>query len=105
MNIRHGEVFLRKIEKIPDNAKLVFEGSEYIAGHSESGHHHVITADVIKCYEVDGKTFLDIPKVGKLTHQKSGEYTHGTQTIQGVYERIIKRKFNPYTKLMEKVRD
>lgn len=103
---RHGEVCL--IERtLPKGAKALETKKSIIVGHSESGHHHVLTATKpITVYELDGKTYLDVPVEAKLNHQKTGEETHGTQTIsKGIYERIIKRSYSYGQKIMRRVQD
>ena len=103
---RHGEVVLVQ-STIPKNAKLIYEGTEYIVGHSESGHHHVLeaTEPVIRVYELDNKIYLDIQKPTNLVHKKVGEI-HKTQTVKkGTYQRIIKREFDYFTGLIQQVRD
>lgn len=103
---RHGEVIL--IEKtLPKNAKLIEQTRSYIVGHSESGHHHVLTAtSPFKVYELNGQTYLELTSEAKLTHKKSGQETHGTQVIQPtVYERIIKKSYSYGEKIMRRVQD
>lgn len=105
---RHGEVVIKEVNTIPKEAKLVESGKSVIVGHSESGHHHVLTLPKleIRMFEHEGKTYLDVPLEAKLTHQKTGFETHGTQTIpRGTYERIIKRSFSYAEKMMKKVID
>lgn len=107
MNLyRHGEVLL-KPSKLPKGVKQITETKSYIAGHSESGHHHVLTAtNPFRVFEYEGKTYLDIPLEAKLTHQKSGTETHGIQKIEpGIYERIIKRSYSYAEKVMRRVQD
>lgn len=112
---RHGEVLL-KPAILPQEAQLIQSGNDLIIGHSESGHHHVLTLEknvlektanaVIKIFEFEGKTYLDIPLEAQLKHQKVGTETHGTQTIQpGIYERIIKRSYSYAEKIMKRVID
>ena len=107
MNIhRHGEVVLKPINSIPKEARLLETSKSVIVGHSESGHHHVLTATApLRVFEFEGRTYLDVPLESKLTHQKVGE-AHDTQVIApGVYERVIKRAYNYAEKLMKTVRD
>jgi len=107
MNLhRHGEVILKPTE-LPKGVKQIKKTKSYIAGHSESGHHHVLTAESpFKVYELDGKTYLDIPAKAELTHQKQGTETHGVQVIEpGVYERTIKRAYSYAEKVMKNVID
>lgn len=103
---RHGEVVFRQ-SKLPKEAKQIEQTKNYIAGHSESGHHHVLTATApFRVFEYEGKTYLDIPLEAKLTHQKTGVETHGTQVIEaGTYERIIKRSYSYAEKIMRRVQD
>lgn len=104
---RHGEVLLTEVTSIPKNAKLIYEGTEYIVGHSESGHHHVLEAKqpVIRVYELDNELYLDVQGNSNLVHKKVGEI-HKTQTVKkGTYKRIIKQEFDYFTGLIQEVRD
>lgn len=106
---RHGEVGLRPIKSMPKGAKLVEKSNKFIAGHSESGHNHILTVPKtaeIKIFEFEGKTYLDIPLEAKLTHQKQGTETHGVQVIApGLYERTIKKSYSYAEKVMRRVQD
>lgn len=106
---RHGEVILKKTDKIPTGAKLVEEGVSVIVGHSESGHHHRLTlergAGVVKMYEIDGKTYLDLPRKAELVHEKSSK-NHKTQTFApGIYIREIRQSYSYGEKIMKRVID
>lgn len=107
--IRHGEVSLLPIDSLPKGANLVEVLSTFVVGHSESGHNHVLTAPktgLFKIFELDGKTYLDIPLEAKLTHQKQGVETHGTHSIKpGIYERVIKKSYSYAEKIMKRVQD
>jgi hypothetical protein len=103
---RHGEVVLKEA-RLPKRAKLVQQGRSLIIGHSESGHHHVLTLPTleIKMFEFEGRTYLDVPLQAKLEHQKTVE-KHETQVIApGIYERTIKRAYNYAEKVMKQVID
>jgi hypothetical protein len=104
---RHGEVVLKQTT-LPEGARLIEKGKSLIVGHSESGHHHVLTLPKleIKMFEFEGRTYLDVPLEAKLEHQKVGVETHGTQVISpGIYERNIKRAYSYAEKLMKRVVD
>lgn len=115
---RHGEVIispfegasLEKIKEIPAGAKLMEEGDSVIVGHSESGHHHVLTIPreagaTIKIYERDGRQYLDIPRTAKLEHQKTVE-KHDAQIFQpGIYIKEIRQTFSYAEGIMKKVVD
>lgn len=102
---RHGEVLLKPISK-PKGLKDVAPVTHFIVGHSESGHHHVLTAQAIQVYEQDGRMFLHIQDEAQLIHQKTGTETHGTQLVEpGWYERIVKRSYSYAAKVMRRVQD
>ena len=106
--IRHGEILLKPISKIPKEAKLKHEGKDYIVGHSETGHHHVLELDTtqLRVYEVDNELYLDVRDTGQLVHKKTGVDTHKPHTIvPGKYKVIIKQAFNYFAKALQKVRD
>lgn len=105
---RHGEVIMKKVESLPEGAKLVEKGQKIIVGHSETGHNHVLEAEqgvTIKMYEIDGKMYLDLPAMANLVHQKSTE-SHGTQTFApGIYIREIRQSYSYAEKAMKRVLD
>lgn len=107
--LRHGEISLLPIDSLPKGAKQTEVLSEFVLGHSESGHNHVLTASktgLFKIFEFEGKTYLDIPLEAKLSHQKIGEETHGTVAVKpGIYERVIKKSYSYALKLMRRVQD
>lgn len=37
--VRHGELLCIPVDALPANAEQIFEGTQYIVAHSESGHH------------------------------------------------------------------
>src|SRR3990167_3416541 len=95
--VRHGEVLLKPIAKIPKGAKLIKEAQEHIVAHSETGHHHIVrtldrdTGYNVRIYEVDGKHYLDIGTKSELYHQKTGADVHAPHIIEaGNYEIVIK---------------
>ena len=107
--IRHGECSLLPLDSLPKGAKLVESVKSFIVGHSESGHNHILTAPKeaeLNIFEFEGKTYLEVPLESKLTHQKTGTETHGTQVVApGVYERKIKESYSYATKVLRRVQD
>lgn len=105
--IRHGEIGLLPIKKLPKGARLISEAKEFVVGHSESGHNHVLEAVApFKIFELDGRTYLDIPLEAKLSHQKVGTETHGEVSVKpGIYERTIKKSYSYAEKIYKRVQD
>ncbi len=106
--VRHGEVILKQIDQLPENAKLVKTGKEHVVAHSETGHHHVLelTTKALRVYELDNELYLDVGDTGQLVHKKTGKDTHSPHTIiPGKYKVIIKQSFDYFKKALTRVRD
>jgi len=105
---RHGELLLKPVEILPVNIKEVRELKEEVLAHSETGHHHILTAE--KDYKIyttlDGKTFIELPTEAELWHKKTGKDIHRTHKIvPAIYEVIIKKEFDYFANTIKLVRD
>ena len=104
--IRHGELFIKPIDQIPESATEIFSGKEYTIGHSESGHHHEAVADLRVMTDSNNRMFIDVRSDGWVKHLKTGPHQHKSMELfKGFYEVIAKFTYNPFKKLREKVRD
>ena len=110
--VRHGEVILKQIDSLPKEATLVKETNSHIVAHSETGHHHVLATkektdlSKFKVYSWNGETYLEVPQMSELLHEKVGADAHKTHTIvPGLYKVAIKKHFDYFTKAMTRVRD
>lgn len=107
--IRHGEVILKGIASIPKEARLIKEGKEIIVAHSETGHHHKLTTldtSKIKVYEWNGDTYLEVPEISNLWHEKTGKEVHTPHKIlPSAYKIVIKKEFDYFAGIIKKVRD
>lgn len=104
---RHGELILKPITKIPDEAKLVRSVKEEVVAHSETGHNHVLIAENdFKIYSLMDDTFIEIPTTAELRHQKTGKDVHKTHKIApALYKVLIKREFDYFKDAIVRVRD
>lgn len=104
--VRHGEVILYPTT-LPENAVLSKETKKEIVAHSETGHHHVLEAKQdFKIYTHLGNTYIELPTVAELWHQKTGKDVHAPHKIApAVYKIVIKKEFNYFSGLLERVRD
>lgn len=107
--IRHGEVIL-KPSKLPKGAKLNKEDNKIVVAHSETGHHHILETKVdmskIKVYSWNGETYLEVPEIANLWHQKSGSNVHTPHKIMpSVYKVVIKKEFDYFAGILKVVRD
>lgn len=106
--VRHGEVILKPIEKLPHGAILKEESKEYIIAHSETGHHHILKTDLskFKVYTLNGDTYLEVPELSELIHAKSGPDVHTPHKIAPSFYKVnIKVHFDYFAKKMAQVRD
>lgn len=111
-SIRHGEVLVQAIDALPEGVEQVYEGKEYVIGHSETGHNHIAVADFPNAITVfkpvgadDGTLFLKVSKDSRVEHKKSFDQ-HETKTLfKGLYQITIKRAYDYFAKRLERVRD
>lgn len=104
--VRHGEVLL-KPTTLPQDAVLKETVKSSIVAHSETGHHHVLEATKpFEIYTWNGETFINLFEEGRLIHRKTGKDIHKTHKIvPAVYKVVIKKEFNYFEGLMQRVRD
>lgn len=105
--IRHGEVIL-KPESLPEGAQLLETTKKHIVAHSETGHHHVLESTLkdIKIYTFNSDKYIEIPTVAELWHQKTGKDVHTPHKVApSVYRIVIKKEFNYFSGLLQRVRD
>jgi hypothetical protein len=110
--VRHGEVILQPVSVLPKGAKLEKEESKIVVAHSETGHHHILEVknkvdmSKIKVYSWNGETYLEVPQIAELWHQKTGKDVHKTHTITpSIYKVVIKKEFDYFAGVIKRVRD
>lgn len=101
--VTHGELFFHPVDEMPKGNLQSFDS--FIIGHSETGHHHVLTSEK-KFDLIDGEDRAVLLKeVGKLFHQKEHD-VHETQILApGAYKVYYKKEYNPFKKIVERVWD
>lgn len=102
----HGENVFTPVEAMP--AGKVTKHKAYIAGHSETGHHHVVQSKAeFEVYEDIDKQelYIRLFAPAEVVHQKSFEI-HETKTLQpGVYKRSFATEYNPFDKVVQRIFD
>lgn len=108
-----GEVYLKRLNPLPIPrgwAKMERTGSAHVIGHSETGHHHVVSGDV-EVYErpatSEGMRILRmiVANTTKLEHLRDFD-THAPLLLDpGHYEIRIGRELDPYENLARQQRD
>lgn len=103
----HGENVFKPVTEAPEGR--VTKHKIYIAGHSETGHHHVLESkvefEVIEPENLGDSIFIRLLEPAKVVHKKSYEI-HETKVLQpGIYERTFATEYNPFTKVIQRVWD
>lgn len=101
-----GDVLLRRVDRLPEGAKLVKrrKGAPIVVAHSETNHHHVIEADGVIQYESPNPLvcYLQLDGIdhADLIHRRPWD-THDTLRLVGnptskvVFEARRQREFIP----------
>lgn len=110
--IRHGEVILKSVNSLPKGAILSDEKHKVIVAHSETGHHHILEVkdkvdmSKIKVYTWKGDTYMEVPQIAELWHQKSGSDMHTPHKVTpAIYKVILKKEFDYFAGVLKTVRD
>jgi hypothetical protein len=93
-----GDIYIRRIEKLPNGTKAVERNGKVIVAHSETGHHHSIhdkrvtmhaSADPFICYlQVEGR-YAD------LVHERPFDTHETIRLAPGCYEIRRQEEFTP----------
>lgn len=104
---RHGELIMKSIKELPKDAILSETLKSKIVAHSETGHHHVLEATQdFKVYTLMGDTYIEIPSIATLRHEKTGSHVHTPHKITpAIYKVVIKKEFDYFQGLTRLVRD
>ena len=110
--IRHGEVILKLVDTLPSGAEIQNSATDIVVAHSESGHNHILSLkkkvdmSKIKVYTMSGDTYIEVPGISELWHNKTGNEVHKTHSVgKGVYQIILKKEFDYYEGAIKIVRD
>lgn len=92
MKVRHGDILLKKIKKLPKNVKEIKDKT--LAYGEFTGHsHRFMDSGVVKRYEADGKIYLELLQASTLIHEE-----HKPIPVEkGIYEQIQEREYDPFT--------
>lgn len=108
-----GEIRMFRIDEIPADAKpMKSENGQFIIGHSETGHHHVLVAERAAVYEAptapEGMRVLYalLETAGSLEHLR-GHDTHAPHAFAPGDAIMFRadREFDHYAELARQVQD
>ena len=124
---RHGELLFVPVDELPQGVEQIYTGKEFIVGHSETGHHHVAVGDVTAftpltegtifetvCRQIAGENRenwplslqpLQVNKDSQVKHLKTFDQHETLELFSGCYLVPSKTEFDPFAKLIQRVRD
>lgn len=107
-----GEITITRIDKLPAGLIPVEpENGKFIIGHSETGHHHVMTMDRVKVYRDSnppaGMTVLYgiLDESKELVHERNFDTHEPIGHQPGMYKFVTGREFDPYAEMARKQAD
>jgi hypothetical protein len=96
---RHGDVLLRRIERLPDGA--VECDTRILAEGEATGHVHQLVGGDVTVYTLNGVLFLAVHQTTELVHAE-----HKTITIpDGLFEIAREREYDPFADLVRQTMD
>ena len=109
--VRHGELTLIPVDKLPTGLKEVEHGNRVIVGHSESGHHHVAVCEaddltLLRPIGADSNDlYLKVSKEARIEHLKTFD-RHETKVLHpGYYYINVKQQYDYFAKVQTRVQD
>ena len=103
LQIQHGDVLLRGIDKLPRGATLVErKGGRLILAEGEAtGHHHAVAEKAATLWEIKGELYLEALEPVTITHEE-----HKTLPIPaGIYQIGRVREYDYFSEMERQVRD
>jgi hypothetical protein len=98
-NAGQGDVMFIRVNKLPDDVKLLNEGKEVIVAHSETGHHHTAVADKIRLYGTsDPMICYLVNETGAhmdIVHQRSFDTHETLRLLDGPWKIVRERENTP----------
>lgn len=109
--IRHGEMVIVPIDRLPKGLEQVETGKKIIIGHSESGHHHVAVCDGLDLVAFrpagadSADLYLQVSAAARIEHLKTFD-RHETKLLQpGYYSINTKAAYDYFLKRQVAVTD
>lgn len=103
----HGENAVVPINKVPSNLNWQ-EHDSSIIGHSETGHHHVLTptkGSKTEIAEHDGKLYIRISGQADVSHKKNRDIHETVRLDEGTYIVTHKTEYDPFAQIRRAVYD
>lgn len=94
-----GDIFIRRISFLPDNAvKNSSANGQHVVAHSETGHHHTVSAKQADFYTAANDPmimYLVVSESADLIHNRSFDTHDPIRFDAGIYEIRRQREHTP----------
>lgn len=105
--VMHGEMWFDPIDSMPKGKTVSCK--LYIAGHSETGHHHVLEAksefEVLEPKDKKLDRAVLLKEVTKLFHQKTFDVHETKYLAPGAYKIYKKTEYDPFQEIVREIWD
>lgn len=101
--IIHGELLLLPVDEA--DMSLAVKKTDYVVAHSETGHDHILKGNCAVLERPGKNTLILASEDLTLFHKKESDRHKDITVKKGIYKVLIKQTYNPYSKLVEKVKD
>ena len=95
-----GDILITRIERLPEKVVLVpTAGPRVVIAHSETGHHHVMTAERTRVYTLPDSImdlFLEVSEPDTLEHLRLFD-THEPIQVEPGYYHVRRQRERAYT--------
>jgi hypothetical protein len=93
-----GDLLITRVETLPDGiTPAAIESGEYIVAHSETGHHHVVSAADCQVYETADPlvAYLVVDNTVEFRHKRESHTHESIQAKSGVFRLDRQREYTP----------
>lgn len=93
-----GDIYIRRIDKLPANAVRVEQAGPVIVTHSETGHHHVMDREAVTMYRLPDSIMdclLVVDQPTALEHLRPHDTHEPIMFDKGVYHVRRQREYVP----------
>jgi hypothetical protein len=102
--IRHGEVILKPVNKIPKGKVQVLDS--FIAADSDAGHDHILKSKQMEVITTpSGAVCINVIENGTIIHQKEFDRHPDLPVIIGKYKVNKKTEYDMFDKVINEVKD
>jgi hypothetical protein len=92
-----GDLLIQRIDKLPEGVtEMEASGGNFIVGHSETGHHHVVNKHQVMAYQDPNNLlvlFVVVDEDALLEHMRSFDKHETLELKKGIYQINQQREY------------